>query len=180
MDEVQINDKVFGEYLSEEEIQARVKELARELDVLFRGKRPALIVVLKGSFVFAADLVKAMELDVELHFIRVSSYGNEMESSGQINELIGLDADLEGKEVIIVEDIVDTGRTLDWLIKTLDSYKMASVRTVTLLFKEDAYKYEIPPDIIGFSIPNHFVVGYGLDYAEGGRGLRAIYQLKEE
>lgn len=179
MEEVQIRDKVFVKYLSEEKIHKRIKELARELDILFRGKRPALIVVLKGSFIFAADLVKYMDLDVELHFIRVSSYGEAMQSSGQINELIGLDADLQGKEVIIVEDIVDSGTTLDWLIRTLEPKGMSSVRTVTLLFKEDAYKFAIPPDIIGFSIPNDFVVGYGLDYAEGGRGLRAIYKLKD-
>lgn len=178
MKEVQIHDKVFVETLTEENIQARVADLARQLNRDYEGNFPLVIPVLNGAFIFAADILRALSFDPEIQFMRLSSYGDGMKSSGQMRNLLDLQSGVEGRDVLIVEDIVDTGNTLKWMRDHLYAKGAASVKIACLLFKHEMYQYETPPEYYCFRIPNAFVVGYGLDYAERGRSLRSIYELK--
>ncbi|MFN8393277.1 MAG: hypoxanthine phosphoribosyltransferase [Bacteroidia bacterium] len=178
MKEIRILDKTFEEYLSEENVQARIADLARQLNRDYAGKDPLIVSVLNGAFLFTADLVRHLNFDPEVQFVRLSSYHGGTKSSGQMRVLLDLTNSPEGRDVLIVEDIVDTGRTLDWLRRDLMHKGAASVRIASLLFKEEMYMFDGPPEYYCFRIPNAFVVGYGLDYAERGRNLRAIYSLK--
>ncbi|MEM9822723.1 MAG: hypoxanthine phosphoribosyltransferase [Bacteroidota bacterium] len=173
---VKAHDLQFELYLSAEQIQQRVKALGLELTTRFQGKDPVFISILNGGFIFAADLTRACTIDCEISFIKLSSYQNTS-STGKVVTLIGLDAEVKGKEVIIVEDIVDTGETLTQFLKELNKYKPASITLVSLLVKPEALQERLEVDYVGFNIPNKFVIGYGLDYNGVGRNLPGIYQL---
>lgn len=173
---IKVHDKSFETYLSEELIQQRVRELADAINTDYAGKRPLFIAILNGSFMFAADLFKHLTIEAEICFIKLASYKG-MKSSGNVVTSIGLEDDLFGKEVIIVEDIVDTGKTLHNFLPKLGHQQPRSLRIATLLHKSEATEYPLKPDYVGFVIPNKFVVGYGLDYNGLGRNLKEIYQV---
>ena len=163
--------------LTEADIQARVEELGRQISRDFAGREPIFVGVLKGCFIFMADLLRSVELHCTMDFMAVSSYGASTESSGVVRILKDLDSDLEGRHVIIVEDIIDSGLTLSWLKSNLASRGPASLEILALLRKPDAAKVEVDVKYFGFDIPNAFVVGYGLDYAERYRNLRGVAVL---
>lgn len=173
---VKLHDKTFDTYLSNEEIQEKVKELAGQINRDYEGKRPLFIAILNGSFMFASDIFKYLTIEAEISFIKLASYRGT-KSTGTIITSIGLDDDLYGRDVIILEDIVDTGKTLDEFLPKLLHQQPKSLKIVALLHKYEATKYPITIDYIGFKIPDKFVVGYGLDYDGLGRNLREIYQL---
>ncbi len=177
---IQINDKSFEVFIRENELQEKIKTLAARINDEYEGKEVIFIAILNGAFMFAADLLKSITLPCEISFVKVSSYHGGMSTTGRVDELIGLNASIENKEVIILEDIVDTGITIDKIITLLKAESPASVKVCTLLYKPDAFKGKKAPELVGMSIPNKFVVGYGLDYDEKGRNLREIYQLKED
>lgn len=179
MKEVTIRDKVFQESISPERISGRIRELSREISEVWPGTKPLLLSVLNGAFIFTADLIRSLDFDPEVAFVKVSSYGGGMSSTGEVKSLMGLNTDVKGRKVLIVEDIVDTGHTLDWLRRDLREKGAEEVRMVTLLFKPEAFHYDHSPEFIGFRIPNDFVVGYGLDYDQLGRSLPGIYKLKQ-
>ena len=166
--------------ISKEEIKKRINELAAELDRDYEGKRPLMVAILKGSVMFFSDLVRAMTIPVELDFMAISSYGNKTKSSGEVRMIKDLDRSIEGRHLIIVEDIVDSGYTLSFLKRMLYSRHPESVRICTLLDKFECREVPLQPDYKGFDIGNEFVVGYGLDYAEKYRTLPEIGILKEE
>lgn len=176
MSVVKVHDKSFGIYLSEETIQQRIKELAAKINKDYAGKRPFFVAILNGSFMFASDLFKQLTIDAELCFIKLASYKG-MKSSGNVVTSIGLDDDLFGKDVIIVEDIVDTGKTLHNFLPRLLHQQPRSLKIVTLLHKSEATQFPLALAYIGFDIPDKFVVGYGLDYDGLGRNFKEIYQL---
>jgi hypoxanthine phosphoribosyltransferase len=173
---VKVHDKSFETYLSENTILQRVKELAEAISKDYAGKRPLFIVILNGSFMFAADIFKHLTLEAELCFIKLASYKG-MKSSGKVVTSIGLEEDLFGKDVIILEDIVDTGKTLHNFLPKLIHQQPKSLKIATLLHKPEATEHPLTLDYVGFQIPNKFVVGYGLDYDGLGRNLKEIYQL---
>lgn len=176
MSTVKLHDKTFTIYLSEETIQQKVKELAAILNKEYEGRRPLFIAILNGSFMFAADIFKYLTIDAEICFIKLASYRG-MKSSGQVITAIGLDHDLYDREVVILEDIVDTGKTLHEFLPQLHHQQPRSFAIVTLLHKSEATKYPVSIAHVGFDIPDKFVVGYGLDYDGLGRNLKEIYQL---
>jgi hypoxanthine phosphoribosyltransferase len=176
MAQIKVHDKTFETYLSEDTIQARIKELAENINKDYAGKKPLFVAILNGSFMFASDLFKYLSIEAEICFIKLASYKG-MKSSGKVVTTIGLDDDLFGKDVIIVEDIVDTGKTLHKFLPKLQHQQPASLKIAALLYKPEATEYPLTLNYIGFSIPNKFVVGYGLDYDGLGRNLKEIYQL---
>jgi hypoxanthine phosphoribosyltransferase len=176
MKEVQILDKRFREYIQEHTIQERINELAAQINHDFAGREVVFIGVLNGAFIFAADLFKRIDLKARITFIKLASYTGT-NSSGAIKELIGWNEDLKDKSVIIIEDIVDTGFTLEHTVNNLIIRDVMDVKIATLLLKPDSYKKNIHIDYIGFEIPNDFVVGYGLDYNGLGRNLTSVYTL---
>jgi len=165
---------------SEEEIQCKVKELAEIVSREYEGRNPLVICVLKGAFIFMADLTKRITVPMELDFMAVSSYGKATRSSGEVRIVKDLDQSVEGRDVIIVEDIIDSGLTLSYLIDVLERRNALSVRVVALFDKPGRRTSEINADYTGFVIPDAFVVGYGLDYAEKYRNLPFIGVLKPE
>ena len=173
---VQLHDKTFEPYLSEKEIQEVVKRMASEMKIL-EDQKPLFIVILKGSFIFASDLVKALDYDVELCFMQLKSYEGT-QSTGQINDLMGLPKNIKGRTLVVIEDIVDTGNTIEYLNQKLKEEQPQNIYYASLLLKPSVYKKSISIDFIGKEIPNDFVVGYGLDYEELGRTLTQIYKLK--
>ena len=175
---IKLHDKVFDTYLSEHEIQEKIRAIAEQLNRDYEGRRPLFIAILNGAFMFAADLFKYVTIDAEICFIKLASYRG-MKSSGNVITAIGLDQDLFGRDVIIVEDIVDTGKTLSEFLPKLDHQQPKSLKIAALLHKPEATQYPLQIDYVGFSIPNKFVVGYGLDYDGLGRNLKEIYQLAE-
>ncbi|HMR92992.1 MAG TPA: hypoxanthine phosphoribosyltransferase [Chitinophagaceae bacterium] len=173
---VNVHDRSFETYLPEQTIQDRIREMAEEINRDYAGKRPYFIAILNGSFMFAADLFKHLTIDAEICFIKLASYKG-MQSSGEVVTSIGLDKDLFEKEVVIVEDIVDTGKTLHEFLPRLHHQQPRTLKIATLLHKSAATRYPLQLDYVGFDIPDKFVVGYGLDYDGLGRNLREIYQL---
>lgn len=171
--------KKLEEIITEEQINSRVKEIAQEISKDLKGKIPIIIGVLNGSFLFLADLVRNLDIDFEVDFLKISSYGNSTKSSGTVRLLKDVSADITGRDVIVVEDIVDTGLSLAFLKHRLEEAGPRSVRFVTCLFKPDIAKLNFKIDYIGFSIPNRFVVGYGLDMDQKFRGLPSIYAFKD-
>lgn len=165
---------------SEEEIQRKVAELGESLSKDYEGRNPLVICVLKGAFIFMADLVKRMNIPLELDFMAVSSYGQSTKSSGVVKIIKDLDVPVEGRNVLIVEDIIDSGLTLSYLIDVLERRNARSIAVVTLFDKPARRTVELDPDYKGFTIPDAFVVGYGLDYAEKYRNLPYIGILKPE
>lgn len=176
MPAIKLHDKTFDTYISEEEIQKKVKEISEQLNRDYKDKRPLFIPILNGSFMFAADLFKYLTIDAEISFIKLASYKG-MKSSGNVITAIGLDMDLFNRDVIIVEDIVDTGKTLHEFLPKLDHQQPKSLKIAALLHKPEALQFPLKIDYLGFSIPNKFVVGYGLDYDGLGRNYKEIYQL---
>lgn len=176
MSVIKVHDKSFEIYLSEEKIQQRIGEMAAVINKEYAGRRPLFIAILNGSFMFASDLFKHLDIEAELCFIKLASYKG-MKSSGSVITSIGLEVDLFGKEVIIVEDIVDTGKTLHNFLPKLVHQQPKSLKIASLLHKPEATEYPLTLDYVGFDIPNKFVVGYGLDYDGLGRNLKEIYQL---
>jgi hypoxanthine phosphoribosyltransferase len=173
-----IHDDVEEILLTEEQISERVAELGSQLEADYAGRDPVLVSVLKGSIIFLADLIRAMQSSLSLDLMEVSSYGASTESSGQVRILKDLSKPIEGRDVIVVEDIIDTGLTLNYLLKYLHDKGPASVRICCLLDKPARRLAEIPIDYRGFTIPDRFVVGYGLDYDERYRNLPYIGVLK--
>lgn len=173
---IKVHDKSFDTYLSEKTISQRVKELADQINKDYEGKRPLFIAILNGSFMFASDLFKLLSIEAELCFIKLASYKG-MKSSGNVVTSIGLEDDLFDRDVIIVEDIVDTGKTLHNFLPKLLHQQPRSLKIAVLLHKPEATTHPLKLDYIGFDIPDKFVVGYGLDYDGLGRNLKEIYQL---
>jgi hypoxanthine phosphoribosyltransferase len=169
--------KTFEPYLPESLIQEKIKELAVEINKDYAGKKPLFIAILNGSFMFAADLFKSVEVEAEICFIKLASYKGA-KSTGNVITAIGLDADINDRHVIILEDIIDTGKTLTEFLPQLKHQQPASLKIAVLLHKPDATIYPVEIDYCCFSIPNRFVLGYGLDYDGFGRNLKEIYQLK--
>jgi hypoxanthine phosphoribosyltransferase len=163
--------------LTEDQIRNRLNELAAQIDADYAGKDLLLVGVLKGAVMVMADLARSLSRSVDMDWMAVSSYGSGTTSSGVVRILKDLDADLNGRNVLVVEDILDSGLTLSWLLKNLSSRGPESVEVFTLLRKPDAQKVNVAPRYIGFDIPNEFVVGYGLDYAERYRNLRCVGTL---
>jgi len=173
------NGERYVELISEEKIKQRVKELARQLSEDYKGKTPILMGVLNGAFIFLADLIREMTIDCEVDFVKISSYGGGRVSSGFIKSKKGFDSDVDGRHVIVVEDIADSGRSIKFLEKMFAGTKPASLKFVSLLLKEDNAVVDFELDYVGFNIPTEFVVGYGLDYDQKDRNLRSIYVLEE-
>jgi hypoxanthine phosphoribosyltransferase len=176
VDAAQIENDLTSVVLTNEQIQNRIQEIAAQIDIDYAlSQRPLLMVgVLKGAVMVMADLARAVSISVELDFMAVSSYGSGTKSSGVVRIIKDLDIDLAGRDVLIVEDILDSGLTLSWLIKNLNSRHPQSLEVMTMMRKPDAIKIEVPAKYIGFDIPNEFVVGFGLDYAEKYRNLREV------
>lgn len=177
MDAQDIKQELLTELLSESEIQARLKVVAQQIEADYKDKDLLLVGVLKGAIMVVADLARAMTRHVEMDWMAVSSYGYGTASSGVVRILKDLDQDIKDRHVLIVEDIVDSGLTLSWLQKNLISRGPSSVEVMALLRKPDALTVDLEPKYIGFDIPNEFVVGYGLDYAEKYRNLRSVASL---
>jgi hypoxanthine phosphoribosyltransferase len=178
MPNLRIHDKNFKPYISAEEIRKKVSALAEQLNLDYRGKRPVFIAILNGSFIFAADLFRELTIEAEISFIKLASYKGT-KSSGHVITSIGLDTEIFGRHVVIIEDIVDTGKTLSEFLPQLQHQQPASLKIVALLHKPEARAYPVQVDYAGFEIPDKFVVGYGLDYNGLGRNTAAIYQLLE-
>jgi hypoxanthine phosphoribosyltransferase len=176
MKQVTIEDKTFGIYIQDQEIQLAIQTIANEMNVLYADKKPIFISVLNGAFMFTSDLLKKIEVPCELSFIKLSSYSGTT-STGKVKEIVGLQEEIAGRDVIVIEDIIDTGITMQKIISQLELKNPASIRIATLLLKPDSVKVPIKPDFVCFSIPDKFVVGYGLDLNGIGRNLPDIYQL---
>jgi hypoxanthine phosphoribosyltransferase len=174
--EIQVLDKKFRKYIPEDVLHKRIVELARLINKDFEGKEVIFVGVLNGSFIFAADLYREIRLKSRITFIKLASYAGTT-SSGEVRELIGWNEDLKGKSVIVIEDIVDTGVTLEHTVDNLIIRDVKEISIVTLLLKPEAYRKNINIDYVGFEIPNEFVVGYGLDYNGEGRNLPGVYIL---
>jgi len=169
----------FRRYLDADAIGERVEELGAAISRAYAGQTPILISVLNGAFMFTADLMRAIEIDCEVDFMKLSSYGDEKVSSGQVHELKKIDASLDGRHVIVVEDIVDTGLSMEFILGRLSVYNPASLRVATLLHKPDSTEANLQLDYVGFEIPDLFVIGYGLDYGQIARNFPSIYILDE-
>jgi len=176
MNTIKVKDKLFKPFISEARILERIQNIADDLKVTYQDKNPLFIAILNGSFMLAADVMKAVDFDCEITFTRLSSY-QAMSSTGKVSTLLGFQQSLENRHLIILEDIIDTGRTMNYFTKSLQSENPASVAIVSLLVKPSAIVYPIDIDYTGFEIEDKFVVGYGLDYDEQGRQYRDIYQL---
>lgn len=178
MEKIQIKDLAFKIHISEQEINQRITNLAAQMNVELAEARPVFIAVLNGSFIFAADLIRQLDFPCEIQFIKVASY-HGMQSSGKVQELIGLNISIEGRLVIILEDIIDSGLTMDYLVKELAKAKPAQIKICSLLLKPKALKVPLEVHFTGFEVGNEFLVGYGLDYDGFGRNLPHIYQAVE-
>mgnify|MGYP000654260944 FL=1 len=177
MSTIQVLDKTFEPYLKEAAIQEKITELAEQLNKDYAGKRPLFLSILNGSFLFTADLFKQITIEAEVSFIKLASYKGTS-STGNVITAIGLDMNVKDRHIIILEDIIDTGKTLHHYLPQLDSMQPASVKIAVLLNKKEALQYPVQVDYSCFDIPNKFVVGYGLDYDGLGRNNKDIYQLK--
>lgn len=173
---ITILDKSFVPFIEQNAIEKRISTLATQIDIDYKDRCPLFVVVLNGAFLFATELLKNISLDCEITFVRLASY-SQTESSGKIREIIGLEEKIAGRDVIIIEDIVDTGLTMKQLLEQITKLDPASIEIATLLHKPEALRTPIKMRYIGFEIPNKFVVGYGLDYDGLGRNLNALYVL---
>lgn len=173
---LKVHDKEFVPYITSEKIQQQVERIAEEINRDYEGRKPLFIAILNGAFIFAADLFKNVHIEAEICFIKLASYKG-VKSTGKVITAIGLDVELYGRDVIIVEDIVDTGKTLFQFLPQLLHHHPATLKVAALLHKPSAMIHPIQIDYLGFTIPDKFVVGYGLDYDGLGRNLKEIYQL---
>ena len=178
MDIITVKDKSFKPYISEEELQSSVEKVASQINNDYKGSTPFFLGVLNGSFMFFGDLLKAIDLECTVSFVKLASYEGTS-TTGKVNELIGLNEDISGKDIILIEDIVDTGNTLVKLHEILSEKNPRSIKIATLLYKPEAYKKSYNIDYVGIEIPNAFVLGYGLDYDGLGRNLSSIYVLND-
>lgn len=176
MKTITLKDKTFGISIPENELLTAIEKVAEKMRKDLEGKNPIFLVVLNGAFMFAADLMKRVEIPAQMSFIKLSSY-NGTNSTGSVNEIIGLNEDVKGRTVVIVEDIVDSGLTMSKMVEILKNKGVSELKIATLFFKPDALKYPLNLDYVVMPIPNDFIVGYGLDYDGYGRNLRDIYTL---
>ncbi|RPE09809.1 hypoxanthine phosphoribosyltransferase [Chitinophaga lutea] len=175
---IQVHDKKFVPYIAEAQLQQRIKELAQQISHDLEGTRPLFVAILNGSFMFAADVFKNLTIEAEISFIKLASYKGT-KSTGNVITAIGLEDDLYGRTVVILEDIVDTGKTLSQFLPQLEHQQPKKLLIASLLHKPEATTHHVPIDYLGFSVPNKFLLGYGLDYDGLGRNLPEIYQLEE-
>ena len=173
---VKIKDKSFRTSIPESEIKARVKAVAQQISKDMAGKTPLFLGVLNGSFIFASDLMREMTIPCEISFVKLASYQGTT-STGKIKEVIGINEDLSGRTVIIVEDIVESGQTMKQMVESLGTRNPESVHICTLFFKPDKLKEDLTLDYVAFRIPDDFIVGYGLDYDGQGRELKDVYTI---
>jgi len=178
MANILVHDKLFEPYLSKTAIAEKIKSIAHQINNDYKNKKPLFIAILNGSFIFAADLFKQISIEAEICFIKLASYKGT-KSSGQVVTAIGLDTDIFRRDVVIIEDIIDTGKTLNEFLPQLHHQQPASLKIVALLHKPEATIYPVNIDYLGFSIPDKFVLGYGLDYNGLGRNIDEIYKLVE-
>lgn len=176
---IQVKDKKFVPYLTAAQIDEQIKRLGAEINKDYKGRNPLFIAILNGSFMFASDLFKELDCEPEICFIKLASYKGT-KSTGNVITSIGLDESLKGRHVVILEDIVDTGKTLNEFLPQLNDQQPASLKIVALLHKPDALQYPVTIDYLGFSVPDKFLLGYGLDYDGLARNLKEIYQLTGE
>jgi hypoxanthine phosphoribosyltransferase len=176
MKEILILDKTFRELITEKDILCRIDELARQMNNDLAGKDVVFLGILNGAFLFAADLFRRINLQARISFVKLASYEGTS-SSGSIKELIGWNEDIKNKTIVVIEDIVDTGNTLERIVDELVIRKAFEIKIAAMFYKPAAYKKDIPIDYVGFKIPNDFVVGYGLDYDGYGRNLPSVYSL---
>lgn len=176
---VKIKDKSFKVSIPESEIKARVKVLAQQMSKDMEGKNPLFLAVLNGSFIFAADLMREMTIPCEISFVKLASYQG-ITSTGKIKEVIGINENLNGRTVVIVEDIVESGQTMKRMVESIGTRNPASVKICTLFFKPEKLKEELTLDYVAFRIPDDFILGYGLDYDQHGRGLKDVYTIMSE
>lgn len=179
MSTVRIKDKVFETSIPEAEIKQRVKAVAEQISHDLGDKNPLLLAVLNGSFIFAADLMREMTIPCEISFVKLASYQGTT-STGKIKEVIGINEDLTGRTIVIVEDIVESGLTMKRMVESLGTRNPESVHICTLLLKPERLQTKLDIEYVAFSIPNDFILGYGLDYDQQGRNLKDIYTIKEE
>lgn len=172
--QVSLHDKTFESYMPESQILGAIRDMAAQINADYAGRNPLFLAILNGAFMFASDLMKEISLPCEISFLRVSSY-QDMNSTGQVSEVIGLKEEVKGRDIIILEDIVDTGQTVYALLQNLSGREPASIEIAALLLKPDCVQHPLQVKYVGKSIPNDFVVGYGLDYNGLGRNLRDIY-----
>jgi hypoxanthine phosphoribosyltransferase len=173
---IQIKDKQFIPFISEKELHVRVSELGHRITADYQEKSPLMVGVMNGAFMFLSDLSKHIDLPLEISFVKISSY-ESMSSSGKIRPLIGLESQLRGRDVIIVEDIVDTGLSMAYILELINKNSPKSIEVVTLLLKPESLQKSISLKYVGFEIPNKFVVGYGMDYNGYGRNLKEVFQV---
>ena len=178
MPNLRVHDKEFEPYLTADEIAGKIQQMADAINTDYAGKRPLFIAILNGSFIFASDLFKSISIEAEICFIKLASYKGTTSAEHVITS-IGLDTNISGKHVIILEDIMDTSKTLHQFLPQLYNQHPASLKIAAMLHKKDATVYNVPLDYCCFSIPDKFVVGFGLDYDGFGRNIPAIYQLQE-
>ena len=179
MSVIQVNDKKFQPYINAADIHQRIASLAAQINIDYAGKRPLFIAILNGSFMFASDLFKEISIEAEICFIKLASYKGTR-STGNVITSIGLDEPLVNRHVVIIEDIVDTGKTLNKFLPQLYNQQPASLKIAALLHKPDALEHDIQIDYLGFNVPNKFLLGFGLDFDGLGRNLAEIYQLIED
>ncbi|MBF8247628.1 MAG: hpt [Bacteroidetes bacterium] len=172
-----VNGDTFAPFITEEQIQKRVKELAAEISQDYQDKIPIFIGILNGSFIFISDLIRQITVDCEVDFFKLSSYGDAKISSGQVTLLKDLNCQVTSRDIVVVEDIVDSGLSIAFIKNLISKEKPASLKIVSLLFKKGVAKLDFQIDYVGFEIPSDFVIGYGLDYAQKVRNLRSIYKL---
>ncbi|MEO9211267.1 MAG: hypoxanthine phosphoribosyltransferase [Ginsengibacter sp.] len=176
MSKIKVHDKEFIPYLTSEEIDEQITRVAKEISKDYAGKIPLFVAILNGAFIFAADLFKKLDIEAEICFIKLASYKG-VKSTGKVITAIGLDAEIYNRDIIIIEDIVDTGKTLSQFLPQVEHQNPASLKIAALLHKPDAMVHPIKIDYLGFTIPNKFVLGFGLDYDGLGRNIKEIYQL---
>ncbi len=174
-----VNGDVYEVMISGARVRARVRQLARRIDRDYRGKVPVLIGILNGAFIFLADLVRELSIDCEIDFLKLSSYGDTKISSGNVRLLKDLNCQVEGRDIIVVEDIVDSGLSVKYIGELIRRQNPKSLRFVTLLYKNNAVKHDVKIDYVGFGIGHSYVIGYGLDIAQRERNLKAVYRLRE-
>lgn len=177
---ITLKDKTFEISISYNTIHQSIQELAARINADYRDKSvPLFLGVLNGSFMFMSELMKEIEFNCEMSFVKLASYSGT-KSSGRVSELIGLADNLKGRHIVVVEDIVDTGESIEHLMRSLVGHEPASIEIATLLFKPDSYKKQLPIKYTAISIPNDFIVGFGLDYDQLGRNLKDIYKIVDE
>jgi hypoxanthine phosphoribosyltransferase len=177
MELLKVHDKQFKPYISAEQINEQVKRIAAEINIDYKDRKPLFIAILNGAFMFASDLFKEITIEAEICFIKLASYKG-VASTGQVVTAIGLDVDIVGREVIIIEDIIDTGKTMSHFLPQLKHHHPSSLKIAALLHKPEASIYDIKINYLGFTVPDNFLVGYGLDYDGLGRNIKEIYQLQ--